>query len=145
MGGGWSTTRTGSFSPEKRPGTHFTGDWVIHRASLNGWGKSRYHRDFLFTFLFVLLFLPSVLPFLSILHLYTLMSSCHLFLYNTNIHAPGGIRTRNPSRQSAADPRPRPLGHWDRRIRSPDRPAIPTELTRPTCLGLQNIKPADAD
>jgi hypothetical protein len=32
----------------------------------------------------------------------------------TNIHAPGGIRTCNPSRRSAADPRLRPLGHWDR-------------------------------
>ena len=32
----------------------------------------------------------------------------------TNIHAPGGIRTRNVSRISAADPRLRPLGHWDR-------------------------------
>jgi hypothetical protein len=32
----------------------------------------------------------------------------------TNIHAPGGIRTRNPSRRATADPRLRPLGHWDR-------------------------------
>ena len=30
-----------------------------------------------------------------------------------NIYAPGGIRTRNPSKRSAADPRLRPLGHWD--------------------------------
>ena len=30
---------------------------------------------------------------------------------NTNIHAPSGIRTRNPSKPSAADPRLRPLGH----------------------------------
>ena len=34
----------------------------------------------------------------------------------TNIHAPGGIRTRNPSRRAAADPRFRPLGHWDRQL-----------------------------
>ena len=33
----------------------------------------------------------------------------------TNIHAPGRIRTRNPSKQAAADPRLRPRGHWDRR------------------------------
>ena len=33
----------------------------------------------------------------------------------TNINAPGGIRTRNPSGRAAADPRLRPLGHWDRR------------------------------
>ena len=35
---------------------------------------------------------------------------------NTNIHYPGRIRTRNPSKLVAADPRVRPLGHWDRRI-----------------------------
>ena len=29
----------------------------------------------------------------------------------TNIHAPGGIRTRNPSKRSAVDTRLRPLGH----------------------------------
>jgi hypothetical protein len=33
---------------------------------------------------------------------------------HTNIHALGGIRTRNPSRRATADPRLRPLGHWDR-------------------------------
>ena len=31
-------------------------------------------------------------------------------LHNTNIHSPGGIRTRHPSKRSAADPRFRPLG-----------------------------------
>jgi hypothetical protein len=36
-------------------------------------------------------------------------------LYKTKkIHAPGGIRTRNPSKRAAADPRLRPRGHWDR-------------------------------
>jgi hypothetical protein len=34
----------------------------------------------------------------------------------TNIHVPGGIRTRNPSKRAAADPRLRPLGHWDRQF-----------------------------
>jgi hypothetical protein len=34
--------------------------------------------------------------------------------HNTNIHATGGIRTRNPSKRTAADPRLRPRGHWDR-------------------------------
>ena len=33
---------------------------------------------------------------------------------HTNIHAPGGIRTHNPSRRTAADLRLRPRGHWDR-------------------------------
>ena len=32
----------------------------------------------------------------------------------TNIHAPGGIRTHDLSRRAAADLRPRPRGHWDR-------------------------------
>jgi len=31
----------------------------------------------------------------------------------TNINAPGGIRTRNPSKQAVADPRFRPRCHWD--------------------------------
>ena len=39
-------------------------------------------------------------------------------LYNTHnrkIHAPGGIRASNPSKQLAADPPLTALGHWDRR------------------------------
>ena len=32
----------------------------------------------------------------------------------TNVHAPGGIRTHNPSRLGAADLRLWPHGHWDR-------------------------------
>ena len=32
----------------------------------------------------------------------------------TNIHAPGRIRTHNLSRRAAEDLRPRPRGHWDR-------------------------------
>jgi hypothetical protein len=46
----------------------------------------------------------------------------HLYLRNTkcsqetDIHAPGGIRTRNPTKQVAADPLHRPHGHWDRRV-----------------------------
>jgi hypothetical protein len=35
----------------------------------------------------------------------------------TDIHAPGGIRTRNPSKRAAVDPRLRPRGHWDRPLR----------------------------
>ena len=31
----------------------------------------------------------------------------------TDIHAPVGIRTRNPSKRAAADPRLRPCCHWD--------------------------------
>ena len=32
---------------------------------------------------------------------------------STDIHAPGGIRSRNPSKRLVADPRLRPLGHRD--------------------------------
>ena len=32
----------------------------------------------------------------------------------TDIHASGGIRTRNPRKRAAADPRLRPRGHWER-------------------------------
>ena len=36
----------------------------------------------------------------------------------TNIHAPGGIRTQNLSRQAAENLRLRPRGHWDRQFKS---------------------------
>ena len=35
-----------------------------------------------------------------------------LLLYKTNIHGPGGVRTRNLSKRAASDPRRGPLGHW---------------------------------
>jgi len=35
----------------------------------------------------------------------------------TDIYAFGGIGTYNPSKRAAADPRLRPLGHWDRRAK----------------------------
>jgi hypothetical protein len=34
-------------------------------------------------------------------------------LYKTNIHPPGGIRTHDLSKRSAADLLLRPRGHWD--------------------------------
>ena len=48
-------------------------------------------------------------------------SACHRDLYltthdtQTNIHAPGGIRTHDLSRRAAADIRLRPRSHWDQR------------------------------
>jgi hypothetical protein len=36
----------------------------------------------------------------------------------TDIHALGGIRTHNPSKRAAADPRLRPYGNWDRHTES---------------------------
>jgi len=36
----------------------------------------------------------------------------------TNIHVPGGIRSRNPSKRAAADVRLRPRGHRDQPLLS---------------------------
>ena len=51
-----------------------------------------------------------------LLSLFSVLVALYLLYHaqHTNIHAPGGIRTRNPSKRAAADPRLRPLGHWDR-------------------------------
>jgi hypothetical protein len=38
----------------------------------------------------------------------------HKHSQQTNIHAPGGIRTHDPSKHLAADLQLRPRGHWDR-------------------------------
>ena len=49
--------------------------------------------------------------------LHVTLCSILLSLYNqhnTNIHASGGIRTHNPSKRAAADPRLRQRGHWYR-------------------------------
>ena len=54
---------------------------------------------YLFFFVLIVLALPFVLT---------------VNTHNSNIHAPSGIRTRNPSKRSAADTRLRPLGYWDR-------------------------------
>ena len=35
---------------------------------------------------------------------------------HTDIHAPGGIQTHNPSMWAAADPHVRPCSHWDRQV-----------------------------
>ena len=50
---------------------------------------------------------------------------------------PGGIRTRNPSKRSAANPRLRPLGYWDQQIRSPAGPARSVSLCRLSYRGPQ--------
>jgi hypothetical protein len=80
-----------------------------------------------------------VLAFLSILYLYIL---CPLVTYcstthNTNIRVSGGIRTPNPSKRAAADPRLKPFGLWDWQdsipaLSSPWRVEVPTELSGPT-------------
>jgi hypothetical protein len=58
-------------------------------------------------------------PFLYCLNPFVLHVSLRSMLpslynkHNTNIHAPGGIRTHDPSKRAAVDPRLRPRGHWD--------------------------------
>jgi hypothetical protein len=64
--------------------------------------------------------------------------------HNTNIHVPGGIRTHNPSKRAAVDPRLRPRGHWDRQQifyclqysqSVPARPSGMSSLGQGTTLG----------
>ena len=55
---------------------------------------------------------------LSVLHHYFFVLIVLAFYFlslldNTNIHAPGGFRIRNPRKRSTANPRLRPLGHSD--------------------------------
>jgi hypothetical protein len=65
---------------------------------------------------------PGFFPFDPFLYcIKSFCPSCHFTFHttvkhNTNIHAPGGIRTHNPSKRAAEDPRLRPHGHRDRRI-----------------------------
>jgi hypothetical protein len=84
------------------------------RGGLDGCWKSRPHRDF-----FCPVFFPFIhfVPSAPSLLLHVTLCSILLSLYNkhnTNIHVPVGIRTHNPSKRSAAGPRIRPRGHWDR-------------------------------
>ena len=103
-----STPRT-ALPQGMRSFNNFTRTRVGPRAGLDGCRKSRPYRVF-FPF--------PLFPFDPFCTSKSLRpSSCHLrsillSLYNkpnTNIHALGGIRTRNPSKRAAADPR-RPLG-----------------------------------
>ena len=109
-----------ALTPGKKPGTYFTGGWLGLRTGLDGSEKSRPHGDSIsgpsspqrvaIPTLFCL--------FLCILSIF-LRPNCPGFYllsvlyntHNTNIHALGGIRTRNPSKRSAADPRLKPFGH----------------------------------
>ena len=100
------------------------------RAGVDGCGKSRPHMNF-FIFSCTLYFIRTCV--------FVLLSCVLLLLaaHNTNIHAPGGIGTRNSSMRAAADPYIRPLSHWDWH-RSPDRPARSESLYRLSYRGLKN-------
>jgi hypothetical protein len=45
MGVGCKSYAPAALPPGKRPGTHCIGVWVDPRAGLEGYGKSRPHRD----------------------------------------------------------------------------------------------------
>jgi hypothetical protein len=51
----------------------------------------------------------------------------------TDIHAHGGIRTSNPSKRGAADPRLRPRVRWDRRNESDGEKQKNSEKNLPQC------------
>ena len=108
----------------ERPSTHCTGGLVGPRAGLDG-TENLAPPGFFFVFsctLFVFytyLFLCLECPAFCLVSIRT--------THNTNIHAPGEIRTRKPSKRSAADHRLRPLGHW---ARTPDHPARSESLYR---------------
>ena len=89
-----------SLLPVKETGTHFIGDWVGPRSGLDGCGKSRPYRDYYFYFIFLFslcTFIPACFCILIVLHV-TFLSLLYN-THNTNIHVPGGIRTR----KSASD------------------------------------------
>ena len=140
-GGGWLTPRP----PEKetrypfyrRVGLVWTGTENLASTEISFLSPLLVSLYFIRSFFLVLI----VLHFVFCLHLQhtTFMPPAGLFLvcllslslhfictslsllYNTHIHAPGVIRTFNPSKRAATDLRLKPLGHWDRQIRSPDR------------------------
>ena len=65
--------------------------------------------------------------------------ACRKYIQWCNIHAPGGIRTHNPSRRAAVDLRLRPRGHWDRRHLSNAISRVVTRMnpcSRPTGFSL---------
>ena len=63
-----------------------------------------------FVFSFTLYFICTWFSISIILRFYFFIFTCNT--QRTDIHAPGGIRNRNPSKRSAADPHFRRLSHW---------------------------------
>ena len=109
-----------------RPGTHCIGGWVgAENFALTGnFFLSLYvKRTSCFLIVVAFFFLPFVL---TVQH-----------TQQTDVHAPGGIRTRNPSKRSTADPCLRPLGHG---IRSPNRPVRGQSLNRLLYPGPHDMK-----
>ena len=66
------------------------------------------------TGIFSFSFFPFCTPFFTYIFLNFAFLSLTYNTWNTNIHSPGGIRTRNPSRRAATDLRLRPRDHRKR-------------------------------
>ena len=89
---------------------------------------------------------PARLLFCSLCTLFVLLCPDGLGFYlfsllynnthNTNIHAAGGIRNRNPSKRSAADPRLKPRDHWDGHLFEQRRTLVPCHKWIQSNLGL---------
>ena len=73
-------------------------------------------------FLYSLFLLCTSSVLVSVSWLFCILPFCRYFpTHKTNIYAPGGNRTHNPSKRSSADPRLRLLGLWDRLVPISDR------------------------
>jgi hypothetical protein len=87
-------------------------EWPARRRDLSTWQHTQHSHIHAPGGIFYSLYFTctTALSWLSWRCLLSVLCNTH----NTNIRAPGWIRTRNPCRRAAADPRLRPLGHWDR-------------------------------
>ena len=94
------------YPPGKKPSTHCEGGWVGSRAAIDWCEKFHRHREFF------ILFYPLLHLYLFVL-IVLYFAFCFYLRHTSNIHGPGGIRTRNPSKRLAADTRLRSLDHWD--------------------------------
>jgi hypothetical protein len=114
----WGTTQSpGQWVPRIFPRSVLAEEWLLPTLSPDGEVKNEWNYISipLITFFLLFSFLYFVLSFLSTMYLISsvLMS---FFFYNIQHinQCPGGIRTRNSTRLTAPDLRPKPRGHRDR-------------------------------
>ena len=99
--------------------------WVGPSIGLDGCKKSRPHRVY-FVSSCTLYSIRTSFFVLIVLH----FAFCLFLQHNTNIHAPGGIRNRYPSRQAATDHTLDRAATVIAMIRSPDRTFLSESLYR---------------
>jgi hypothetical protein len=99
--------------------------WVGPSIGLDGCKKSRPHRVY-FVSSCTLYSIRTSFFVLIVLH----FAFCLYLQHNTNIHAPGGIRNRYPSRQAATDHTLDRAATVIAMIRSPDRTFLSESLYR---------------